>query len=73
MSWLPIQAPPVSRPELIVAHRTVDVVHGTPEQLIAMRMRLTHGGNFNDPAPFALPHYFGMRASAQYAGPSEAQ
>ena len=42
MSWLPIQAPPVSRPELIVAHRTVDVVHGTPEQLIAMRMRLTH-------------------------------
>jgi cyanobactin biosynthesis protein (PatB/AcyB/McaB family) len=49
----PIQAAPVRRPELVVPHRTVDVVHGSPEQLIAMRIRLMHGANFNDPAPFA--------------------
>jgi cyanobactin biosynthesis protein (PatB/AcyB/McaB family) len=61
---MPIQAPPVSRPELVEPHRTVDVVHGTPDQLVAMRMRLTHGANFNDPAPFALPDSKRMRSSA---------
>jgi cyanobactin biosynthesis protein (PatB/AcyB/McaB family) len=67
MSPVPIQAPPVRRPELVEPHRTVDVVHGTPDQLVAMRMRLTHGANFNDPAPFAWPTTQRMRASAWYA------
>jgi len=60
----PIQAPPVTRPELVQPHQTVDVVHGTADQLVTVRMLLTHGANFNDPAPFALPGYQQMRASA---------
>jgi len=61
---LPTQAPPVRRPELVEPHRVVDVVHGTPQQLIAMRLRLMHGANFNDPAPYALPIPWRMRVSA---------
>lgn len=60
---LPMQVPPVRRPDLVQPHTVVDVVHGTPQQLIAMRMRLTHGANFNDPAPFELPMPWRMRAS----------
>jgi cyanobactin biosynthesis protein (PatB/AcyB/McaB family) len=61
---LPKQSPPVRRPELVDPHRTVDVARGTPEQLIAMRMRLMHGANFNDPAPFAFPGYVRMKLSS---------
>lgn len=57
---LPKQSAPVRRPELVVPHRMVDVVHGTPEQLIAMRMRLMHGANYNDPQAFSLPGMQGM-------------
>jgi cyanobactin biosynthesis protein (PatB/AcyB/McaB family) len=64
MPHMPIQAPPVTRPELIEPHRAVDVVHGTPDQLVAVRVLLTHGANFNDPAPFALPGYQRLRTSA---------
>jgi cyanobactin biosynthesis protein (PatB/AcyB/McaB family) len=49
---------------LVEPHRVVDVVHGTPEQLIAMRMRLLHGANFNDPAPYDPPSPYRMRQSA---------
>lgn len=59
----PMQAPPVRRPELVHPHRVVDVVHGTPRQLVAMRMRLMHGANFNDPAPFTPPGPWRMRVS----------
>ncbi|RAY11557.1 cyanobactin biosynthesis system PatB/AcyB/McaB family protein [Actinomadura craniellae] len=62
---LPKQAAPVRRPELIHPHRTVDVVHGTPEQLIAMRLRLVHGANFNDPQRFEYPSFDRMRFSMQ--------
>lgn len=61
---LPKQAPPVRRPELVVPHSVVDVTHGTPQQLIAMRMRLMHGANFNDPQAFEHPSYERMRVSA---------
>ncbi len=51
-SLMPIQAAPVRRPELVHPHRTLDVEHGTPEELFAVRMALLHGANYNDPAPF---------------------
>jgi cyanobactin biosynthesis protein (PatB/AcyB/McaB family) len=47
----------VRRPELVHPHRTVDVVRGTAEQLVAIRIALTHGANYNDPAPFAYAAY----------------
>jgi cyanobactin biosynthesis protein (PatB/AcyB/McaB family) len=49
---LPLQSPPVRRPELIQPHRTVDIVHGTAEELIALRINLMHGANYNDPQSF---------------------
>lgn len=61
---LPTQAPPVRRPELVEPHLVVDVVHGTPEQLVAMRIRLLHGADFNDPAPYAPPNPWRTRVSA---------
>jgi cyanobactin biosynthesis protein (PatB/AcyB/McaB family) len=61
---LPKQAPPVRRPELAQPHRTVNVTHGTADQLIAMRMRLMHGANFNDPASVAFPAYERMKVSS---------
>jgi cyanobactin biosynthesis protein (PatB/AcyB/McaB family) len=57
MSWMPKQAPPVRRPELIQPHTVIAVDHGSIEQLIKIRMDLMHGANFNDPAPFAFPIY----------------
>lgn len=59
----PLQVPPVQRPELVHPHRCVDVVHGTPAQLVAVRMRLVHGANYNDPACFSAAPY-GQRAES---------
>ena len=56
----PPQLPPVRRGELIVVHRCVDVHHGTPEQLVTVRLALTHGANYNDPAYFSKGDYFTM-------------
>lgn len=52
---MPPQVPPLRRPELVVVHRCVDITHGTPEQLVAIRLQLTHGANFNDPPYFQQP------------------
>ncbi|MEV4239035.1 cyanobactin biosynthesis system PatB/AcyB/McaB family protein [Nocardia sp. NPDC050408] len=54
---LPPQAPPVPRPDLVQPHRTVDVVHGTAQQLISIRIQLMHGANFSDPQYWAWPSY----------------
>ena len=62
---LPLQSPPVRRPELIHPHRTVDLIHGTPEELITLRISLMHGANYNDPQAMTglptggLPAIFG--------------
>ena len=64
MSMQPRQSPPVRRPELVHPHRTVDVIHGTADQLVAMRIRLMHGANYNDPQRFAYPSFHRMRQSA---------
>lgn len=61
---MPKQAPPVRRPQLIQPHHAVDVVHGKPDQLVAMRIGLMHGANFNDPQSFAYPSMERMRLSA---------
>jgi cyanobactin biosynthesis protein (PatB/AcyB/McaB family) len=61
----PAQVPPVRRPELVHPHQVVDVVHGTVEELIARRVRLMHGANFNDPQRFIEPSYERMKYSIQ--------
>lgn len=58
---MPPQVPPVRRPELVHPHAGVEMVHGTAEHLIRVRMRLTHGANFNDPPAFVAPTYERMR------------
>ena len=60
---LPLQSPPVRRPELIHPHRTVDLVHGTPEELVALRISLMHGANYNDPQYFAPAGARGLAAA----------
>ncbi len=50
---LPVQSPPVRRPELVHPHRTVDLVHGSPQELVALRISLMHGANYNDPQYFS--------------------
>jgi cyanobactin biosynthesis protein (PatB/AcyB/McaB family) len=60
----PPQAPPVRRPELVRPHDTIDVVRGTGDQLIARRIELMHGANFNDPPAFEFPAYHRMMVSS---------
>lgn len=57
MKRLPIQARPVKRPELIQPHTVADVEHGTADDLVSIRARLTHGANFNDPPALRMPDY----------------
>jgi len=61
MKRLPIQAPPVKRPDLIQPHTAVDVEHGTAEDLVSIRSRLTHGANYNDPPALRMPDYQQMK------------
>lgn len=60
---LPKQSPPIKRPELIQPHETVDVVHGSVDELVAIRMDLLHGANYNDPAGFQYRTYSQMKTS----------
>lgn len=62
---LPKQAAPVKRPDIIYPHRAVDVVHGTGEELLAIRMHLLHGANFNDPPQFQFRSYEQLKYSSQ--------
>jgi cyanobactin biosynthesis protein (PatB/AcyB/McaB family) len=47
MAYIPIQSPPLQQPELIEPHTCVDITHGTPEHLVAIRIDLLHGANYN--------------------------
>lgn len=60
---LPILSPPVKRPDIIYPHQSVDVIHGTVDELISIRMKLLHGANFNDPAAFAHRSYQQIKSS----------
>ena len=50
----PPQCPPVRRPDLVHPHRVLDVVHGTRQRLIEVRIALMHGANYNDPMHWRL-------------------
>ena len=60
---LPNQSPPVKRPHFIQPHTCVDVTHGRPDDLLAIRMDLLHGANYNDPAPFQYPGNINVKMS----------
>ena len=60
---LPKQSPPVKRPDLIQPHEAVDVVHGSVEDLVHVRMKLLHGANYNDPAGFQYRSYNQLKTS----------
>jgi cyanobactin biosynthesis protein (PatB/AcyB/McaB family) len=77
---LPILAAPVKRfdvtqgtikrddPEsvYIYPHRTVDVTLGTTADLVAIRIDLLHGANFNDPAAHQHRTYQQFKSSCAY-------
>jgi cyanobactin biosynthesis protein (PatB/AcyB/McaB family) len=60
---LPKQSPPVKRPDLIQSHEAVDVLHGSIEDLVNIRIRLLHGANYNDPAGFQYRNYNQLKTS----------
>ena len=58
----PPQNPPVQRPYLYRPHEVLELEHGGPNELIATRMALLHGANFNDPHYFEWPSVERMRS-----------
>jgi cyanobactin biosynthesis protein (PatB/AcyB/McaB family) len=60
----PIQAPPVARPDLVQPWRTVNITHGTLEDLVRVYMHLTHGANYDDPSPWQSSSYI-VRATSR--------
>lgn len=64
MDYTPRQSAPVTRPEIIAPHTTIDVVHGRIEDLVRIRMNLTHGANFNDPPAWRFPSYDALKTSS---------
>ena len=60
---LPKQSPPVKRPDLIQPHEAVDVIDGSVEELVNIRIKLLQGGNFNDPAAFEYRTYNQLKTS----------
>lgn len=57
MDLFPKQVPPVKRPHFIQPHLAVDTLHGSFEDLVSIRMKLLHGANFNDPAPWQFASF----------------
>ncbi|MCW2305251.1 cyanobactin biosynthesis protein (PatB/AcyB/McaB family) [Rhodovulum sulfidophilum] len=62
---LPIQSKPVIRPELVHPHETIDIMRGTPEQVMRVRLLLLGGANYNDPQYYSAPSYTRMKASGR--------
>jgi cyanobactin biosynthesis protein (PatB/AcyB/McaB family) len=50
----------------IYPHRAVDVTQGTTADLVAIRIDLLHGANFNDPAAYQPRSYQQMKTSCGY-------
>ena len=61
MELSPIQSPPVERPSLVMPWTAVDVDHGTIDELVSVYLHLTHGANYNDPAPWAAATFAGRK------------
>ena len=57
MERYPKQVAPVKRPHFVPPHLAVDVVHGSVEDLVSVRMKLIHGANYNDPGPWQMACY----------------
>ncbi len=60
---LPKQSSPVKRSHFIQTHECVDVIHGYGQDLLHIRMELTYGANYNDPAQFQYPNYAYLKMS----------
>lgn len=60
MNIAPIQSPPVMRPAFVQPWSTVNVTHGTIDELVSVYMHLTHGANYDDPSPW-MANTFGER------------
>lgn len=58
---LPKQSRPVKRRDLIQPHETVDVIYGSIDELVAIRIDLLHGANYNDPPAFQYRTYQQLR------------
>ncbi len=65
---LPKLSRPVKRPDIIYPHHAADVIHGTVEDLVSIRMKLLHGANYNDPAAFQYRSYQQLKSSACRCG-----
>jgi cyanobactin biosynthesis protein (PatB/AcyB/McaB family) len=77
---LPTLAAPVKRvdvtqgtikpdqPEIVYLqpHQVVDVTQGTISDLVAVRIKLLHGANFNDPPRYQQKTYQQMKTSSAY-------
>lgn len=63
MNLMPIQSPPVKRPEIIPAWSAVNFTHGTLEALISVYMHLTHGANYDDPSPWMSDSFMQRKSS----------
>jgi len=61
MSRVPVQSPPVKRPHLVHPHECVDVEHGETAELVAIRLALLHGANYNDPQAWRAHTFDRMR------------
>jgi cyanobactin biosynthesis protein (PatB/AcyB/McaB family) len=48
----PILSKPVKRPHFVDPSTCVDLLHGRLEDRFSMGLKLVHGANYNDPAPF---------------------
>lgn len=62
---LPKLSPPVKRPDIIYPYQAVDVINGSVEDLVQIRMDLLYGANFNDPAAFAYRSYHKVKSSGR--------
>lgn len=65
---LPKQSPPVKRPDLIQPSETVDMVHGSVEELVSIRIDLLHGANYNDPQAYEYRTYNQLKSSGSGYG-----
>ena len=63
---LPNLSPPVKRPHFVEPFTAVDVEQGRVQDLVAIRMDLLHGANYNDPAVFANRSYNQVMTSGGY-------
>ncbi|MEI6374513.1 MAG: cyanobactin biosynthesis system PatB/AcyB/McaB family protein [Actinomycetes bacterium] len=55
--FAPRQSPPVRRPDVSTPSATVNLVNGSVEDILNAYMHLTHGANYDDPAPWSPVPY----------------